>query len=462
MTEVKCTCDGSGTQWKWNFGRHVTARGMDSDRANMDADFDTSKPEDTMGQAKHWIVVINNPQPIDEAQLLMLQPKLTYSIVADETGAQGTPHLQCYLVFKNKMRFNSLKKLLPRAWLGIKKGTCKQASDYCKKDGKFVEFGHLPEEQTAKATRISAETWAQTKKLALEGNLEEITPQHFVQYYGTLVKIADDHADKSAPVDLIWENNLPPNEWIWGDTGTGKSYKARNENPGFYLKMNNKWWENYAGQDVVLIEDVGKTHEWMGDFLKIWGDRYTFRVEKKYRSAMIRPKKIIVTSNYHPIDLWPDMSVHGPILRRFKIEHRTETFIPEPQIIKPAVVVPMIDLTQLEESVEDKPQPSKFVEKIKEQNRLRREANKGKFPNAASQNAALKEASERVKTSVDKWFENRNTVFKPVYRRTESGPLFKLPKEEEELEEIHDAWESDSNEMIPDSPHRSSDDNEEM
>jgi len=85
--------------------------------------------------------------------------------------------------------------------------------------------------------------------------------------------------------------------------------------------MNNKWWEHYDHEPEVLIEDVGKTHEWMGDFLKIWADRYGFRAEIKQDSMVLRPEVIIVTSNYHPKDLWPDPSVHEPILRRFQLVH---------------------------------------------------------------------------------------------------------------------------------------------
>jgi len=85
--------------------------------------------------------------------------------------------------------------------------------------------------------------------------------------------------------------------------------------------MNNKWWESYNGEEVVLIEDVGLSHGWMGDFLKIWGDRYGFRAEIKCDSTVLRPKKIIVTSNYSPEMLWPDKNVHEPILRRFKLIH---------------------------------------------------------------------------------------------------------------------------------------------
>lgn len=117
----------------------------------------------------------------------------------------------------------------------------------------------------------------------------------------------------------------------------GKSRKARMENPGFYSKMNNKWWEHYEDEEAVLIEDIGNTHIWMGDFLKIWADRYGFRAEIKNASVVLRPKRIIVTSNYHPRELWPDVSVHDPLLRRFQIIHLTEKFV-MPKTVKPALV----------------------------------------------------------------------------------------------------------------------------
>lgn len=36
---------------------------------------------------------------------------------------------------------------------------------------------------------------------------------------------------------------------------------------------------------------------------------------------MIRPQKLVITSNYHPKDIWADETTLEPILRRFKIVH---------------------------------------------------------------------------------------------------------------------------------------------
>jgi hypothetical protein len=83
--------------------------------------------------------------------------------------------------------------------------------------------------------------------------------------------------------------------------------------------MANKWWEHYGMQEVVLIEDLDKSHHVLGHHLKLWADKYPFRGEIKTNSLMARPKTICVTSNYHPSEIWSDSGMLEPILRRFCI-----------------------------------------------------------------------------------------------------------------------------------------------
>lgn len=112
------------------------------------------------------------------------------------------------------------------------------------------------------------------------------------------------------------------NQWIWGDSGAGKSRAARDENPDHYVKPLNKWWDGYQGESTVILDDVGKEHKFLSYFLKIWGDHYPFTGEVKGTTTKIRPAKIVVTSNYHPRDIWDDPELLKAIARRFSITQK--------------------------------------------------------------------------------------------------------------------------------------------
>lgn len=73
-------------------------------------------------------------------------PQVSYLVYGyEEAPTTGTKHLQGYIVFPKKKRFSEAKALLPEGThLEVKRGTPKEASEYCKKDGVFQEFGTCP------------------------------------------------------------------------------------------------------------------------------------------------------------------------------------------------------------------------------------------------------------------------------------------------------------------------------
>lgn len=267
-------------------------------------------------RTRNWCFTLNNYTDEEITKLRELAEKSKYIIFGKERGEQGTPHLQGFVSFINVVSFESVKKFLPpRTHIEPARGTPEEAATYCKKDEDFEEIGEIPMTQKRKG-ELGKEHYEQIITLAKKGKFEEIDPKAFLQYYRTIRSIHSDFGDM--PPDLEQTDNF----WYYGNTGTGKSFKARTDYPGAYLKMCNKWWDNYQGQETVIIEDFDKKHDMLGYFLKIWGDRYAFPAEIKGSKVNLRPKRIIVTSNYSPDDIWgSDPSTLEPIKRRFRTMH---------------------------------------------------------------------------------------------------------------------------------------------
>lgn len=273
-----------------------------------------------------------------------------YVVVGHEVGESGTPHLQGYISFKIRYRLATCKKLFPKAHWEPMNGTPQQASDYCKKDGKYYEDGTLP--QSAQQQRVAAASKGGKATAANYARMIELCeqrkpnlvkqefPSEYFRYYHTVKRIMMDN-----PPEL---EDLPElkNEWIWGVPGIGKSRLARHENPGCYVKLHNKWWLGYKNEPVVLYDDLDKSEaNWIGAFLKQWADHYPFPSETKGDGQVIRPEKIVVTSNYPIEDVFEEAELQAAIKRRFKVRHIvTAPTFPKVVPIVPVPAIPVADL----------------------------------------------------------------------------------------------------------------------
>lgn len=240
-----------------------------------------------------------------------------YIIYGQEVGESGTPHLQGFITFSNARSLKAVQRLLKGCHVEPAR-TVHQAIEYCKKDGKFTERGDPPLTQQQKGEK-EKRRWQEILTAAQEGRDDDIPADIRFKYDNNIRRIRNDYLRNQTYSDT--ETKML---WYWGSSGTGKSRKARTDHPDAYLKMCNKWWDGYANHDTVIIEDFDKKHDVLVHHLKIWADRYPFPVEVKGGSYVIRPKLIIVTSNYHPTHIWDSEADRQPILRRFNcIEFKT-------------------------------------------------------------------------------------------------------------------------------------------
>lgn len=252
-----------------------------------------------------------------------------YIVYGKEVGESGTPHLQGFVTFDSQKTLSAAIKALPGCHVEVAK-SIQAAIVYCKKDGIVTERGVPPMSQ-AKKGEVEQDRWALAYDQAARGAFDEIESQIKFTHARTVDYIHQRESRKRKH-----EDTEERHEWFWGRTETGKSKKAR-ENKDAYFKMCNKWWDGYENQSVVIIEDFDQDHSKLCHHLKIWGDRYPFPAEIKGGSYMIRPQKIIVTSNYHPQDIWTKMADLEPILRRFKCTEFKRLNMPAPPFI-PAFV----------------------------------------------------------------------------------------------------------------------------
>lgn len=261
-------------------------------------------------------MTLNNYTEREYKRVLELVAK--YVILGREIGAEGTPHLQGYIQFRDPGKSQRACRLLcPRAHWEATKGSIEENIAYCSKGGSFEERGVRPCAPRGKGA-LEQKRWGTILGLSRAGEwrvLRENFPREYTLYDKALRR-AHQRALEEPQARGALEN-----EWYVGPSGSGKSLQARSENPGAYIKNAfNAWWDGYTGQRVVIIEDVDPNVSFaIGAYLKIWADYYAFQAESKGSQSLIRPQVIIVTSQYTIEEMFLDSQTRAALLRRFRV-----------------------------------------------------------------------------------------------------------------------------------------------
>lgn len=205
-----------------------------------------------------------------------------------------------------------MKKLSPRAHWEIANGTAEQNITYCSKQDKTPFTKGVPPMSQKEKGEMNKRRYEEAFVAAQEGRIEDIPKDMLTRHYNTYLKIQRDYQPK--PPNLEDTCGI----WIHGQPGVGKSHEVNEKYPGAYQKNLNKWWDGYRGEEVVWLDEVSPEHAaWIVPFLKKWADKFPFPAESKGSQLQIRPKKVIVTSNYSLEDLGLSAVDYDALARRF-------------------------------------------------------------------------------------------------------------------------------------------------
>jgi len=274
-----------------------------------------------MSRGKRWLFTLNN-WTVDEYESLLgfLGEEASYYVVGKERGENGTPHLQGYAELRERYRFATLKnKISSRSHLELARGTGTRNREYCCKEGDYVEHGGI----SSGGRCNSADGHRSTRDQLATDFREACGEDNFLAgcnrfaeenpgcwYFSGSTLLRNHFSLMSAPErpDIcVW--------WYYGEPGSGKSRRAFEELPGAYRKdARTKWWHGYMLQRECVIDDVAPDGIDIVRFL-VWFDRYPCNVETKGGMLPLYCNKFIVTSNFHPSDVFP-LHVQLPALLR--------------------------------------------------------------------------------------------------------------------------------------------------
>ncbi len=281
---------------------------------------------------KNWCFTLNNYVDYNVQEILGLQC-YSYLIVGREVGADGTPHLQGYIQFRERKRFTAVQKIIARAHWEAARGTQEQNREYCSKDGDFEERGQpIVQGKHKKANLAEAVIdWADNRPTTREMLLKY--GGGFVQNKRKIKDCAEDIRQESIrdvkkrkyndTVLRPWQAELRTalqdardqdvdHRWVFWvystDGNVGKSYMANylKYEFGAFVTDNGKTADikyAYNGQHVVCFDFVRSSQDHINYEIieTIKNGRYT---NTKYESRDFEfwPPRIVCFANQ-----WPDI-----------------------------------------------------------------------------------------------------------------------------------------------------------
>nr|WAE42453.1 MAG: replication associated protein [Cressdnaviricota sp.] len=216
---------------------------------------------------------------------------IRYAIYGEEKCPNtGKLHWQSYVELHKPMRMAAIKKLYndKTVHIELRAGTREQARDYCKKDNKYTEIGKWISGQGHRSDLESI-----VEQLTSGTKLSTImmeNPAVYCKYRNGLKDIAAEATKKKTTAFRKVEVTL-----LTGPTGCGKTRAAMEEASYKIDGADLKWWQDYDGDDVILIDEYDNNLPITALLTLL--DGYTKRLDVKGTHTYANWTKVYITTN---------------------------------------------------------------------------------------------------------------------------------------------------------------------
>lgn len=260
----------------------------------------------------------------EDQQLLLLDPELwpvTYVIYQREVcPTTNREHFQGYMEMEEQVSYTTMQRWegLETAHFETRRGKQAQAIAYCSKEESRVEG---PWEHGTKKDQ-----GARSDLIAVKARLDEGASMRNIasEFFGDFVRYHNGFNKYQRMVSK--QRDWPMEIHICiGPTGTGKTRFARDNFPGAYWKPKGKWWDNYAGEETVVIDEMYGSSFPFTELLQLM-DRYPYAVEIKGGTVEFTSRKLVFTSNQEPEDWYSAERTHQGTWASNPLKRRIDEF----------------------------------------------------------------------------------------------------------------------------------------
>jgi len=272
-------------------------------------------------RARHWVFTVNCVTERTAHDLKLLERQAEHwSWQLEQAPSTGHLHYQGFISFAAQLRFSVVKKMLPTAALYMAVAPA-AAYRYCLKDDTCADpstrsaCGCPPPEPKE---GLKQNRWEKFRDFSKDHSWNECVNQwpDLVKNVGAMRIIYEQKItiDRSMAKEVFC---------FYGDTGVGKSLTVSKilEGKEYFRLCNGKWFDGYAYEPVLWIDDMQPKQFTRAFFLQLL-DFGAVRAEVKGGTCVVLAKTIYVTSNYHPTD-WFEKG--EAVMRRMTVYHVTQS-----------------------------------------------------------------------------------------------------------------------------------------